>query len=98
MPVKPIAEASREERLERALLAIEAIAIHLMDKDGLVMTRAFDRIYQLAHVARGRCCCPLHRQDRSWAELLTKVEAEGKRHKDYDVEEELQRPLMEAKP
>lgn len=47
---KPIHEASREELLERALIAIESLAAQNCE-DSVMGT-----IYSIAHAASGRCC------------------------------------------
>lgn len=73
--MKPIAECSREELLERAILAIESL-VHNCESD------LEDKIYTIAHVAHGRCSNP----HKDWLKAIEECEAHGKRLLIYDVE------------
>lgn len=79
--LKPITECSREERLERALLAIECFAMH-HDEDS-----EWGKVYMIAHSAVGRCGNP----HTDWLPLIEECEKAGVEHKFYDAEKILTR-------
>lgn len=78
MTLKSIKECSREERLERALLAIEIFAMNNQTGNN----GDWDKVYMIAHTASGRCC-----SQPGWIEMIEECEVSGKELKLYDVEE-----------
>jgi hypothetical protein len=84
--LKPILECSREERLERALLAIEAFGLMADDADpapASIMTK----IYCIAHSATGRCRNP----HEDWVKMIEECEKAGVEGNIYDAEKILNR-------
>jgi hypothetical protein len=82
--MKPITECSREERLERALMAIECLTylFDSHDKDGKQL--AHD-VYCIAHAAPGRCGNP----HEDWVKKIEEIEETGKSFNIYKVENHL---------
>ena len=66
--MKSIHEASREERLERALLAIEGLTFLQNEEDPFAC-----QVYRIAHAASGRCGAADH-HDATWLEEIESVE------------------------
>lgn len=55
--MKPIQKCSWEERLERALLVIEGLAMHDVDLMEIAYLRkVMEQIYMVAHAGSGKCC------------------------------------------
>lgn len=67
--MKPITECSREERLERALLVIEAMFCGDEEDERSL------KVYMIAHAATGRCCRGGDLED--WLQLIEKSEKEA---------------------
>ena len=91
----PITECSREERMERALMAIEAMTCqfdHGQPEDFKTVTpeemaRFVARVFEISHAAPGRCGNPHH----DWLALIEEVEADGRKRKLYDPEKDMRR-------
>ena len=75
--MESIKTCSREQRLERALLAIEAFGA--MDDQS---SAAFDRIYQIAHSSLGHC----GNKHLDWLADIEECEKIGADSKIYNVE------------
>lgn len=73
--IKPISECSREDRLERALLAIECLS-------SLEENEKMGEIYMIAHVATNFC----GNSHESWLKKIEEVEDFGRKNKLYDPE------------
>lgn len=74
----PILDAPADERMKRALLAIEALAGESPDAGSLM-----GRIYMIAHAAVGKCKAP----HANWLLLIEECEHHGKKANIYDVDE-----------
>jgi hypothetical protein len=83
--MKPIKECSREELLERALLAIEALTFTFDESNAEQFSQD---IYMIAHAASSRCCTPA-----GWLEKIEEIEKTGKSEGVYDVEKILAKTL-----
>jgi hypothetical protein len=91
--MKPINECSREERLERALMAIEALTYQFGEgtlddfKDATPeqISQFCSDVYMISHTAPGRCGNP----HESWLKKIEEIEAFGKSAKIYDAEKQL---------
>lgn len=93
--MKPIREVGREERLERALLAIEGLCLqhdHYGDKDAEdnYILNDWGKMYSIAHAATGRCCTHINS-----LEMIERLEKDLKDAKIYDIEEVLRKPIRE---
>lgn len=75
--LQSIFECSREERLERALMAIQTFG--LISDDSLL---AFTKIYCIAHAALGSCTNPHF----DWLSIIEECEKHGKENNLYDAE------------
>lgn len=82
--MQKIKNSSQIERLERALLAIEGMALLELDfEDNPFLTKA----YEIAHSALGYCSA----NHNSWLEIIEEVEVSLKELKVYDVEKILKK-------
>ncbi len=93
--MQPITQCSREERMERALMAIEAMTTQFgegVPEDFTTVTpeemsRFVSAVFKISHAAPGRCGNPHH----DWLAKIEEVEADGKKRKLYDPEEGMRR-------
>lgn len=84
--LKPILECSREERLERALLAIEAFGLMADDTDP-TPANIMSKIYCIAHAATGKC----RNKHEDWLKMIEECEKAGVEGKIYNAEKILNR-------
>ncbi len=84
--MKPISECDREERLQRALLACEALS-YMFDEGGITAEKFSSDVYCISHVAIGNCNNP----HEDWLKKIEEVEAVAKKYNLYDVEKELKK-------
>lgn len=85
--MKPITECSREERLERALLAIECLTWFFDESKCMTAEELSRKVYYIAHTAPGKCGNP----HVDWLQTIEEIEKAGKEANIYDVEKTLQR-------
>ena len=81
--VNSIHECGRLERLERALLVIEGLTYLQSEEDPFV-----SQIYCITHAALGFCGAKDH-HDKTWLDIIPKLEQELKERKIIDVEKVL---------
>jgi hypothetical protein len=82
--VLSIKECSREERLERALLAIEGLT-YCFDEGGITAEDFSAKTYMIAHVAPNKCGNP----HEDWLLLIEEIEKSCKELNIYNVEKTL---------
>lgn len=81
--MKSILECSTEERMKRALLAIESLASCFMDACHNEKTdkyKQFSDLYMIAHAATSKC------RHNDWLEKIEECEKHAKEARLYDVE------------
>jgi hypothetical protein len=79
--LKPIRECNREERLERALLALECAS--MIFDEGFIDSKQFSHdVYIISHAATGRCNNP----HENWMKKIEEIEEHGRKHNLYNVE------------
>lgn len=84
-PLKPIRECDREQRLERALLLIDAlVSLQCPPPE----EKLLNTIYEIAHAAHGRCC----ETAEGWLKTIDELEVEFKKNNVMDMTESLARP------
>jgi len=84
--MKAICECTREERLERALMAIEALT-YMFDEGGIDAKQFSSDAYMIAHSSPGRCGNP----HEDWLKKIEQIEASAKSMNLYDPEKVLAR-------
>lgn len=82
--VSPIAECGYEERLQRALLACEALS-YMYDEGGITAEKFSTDVYCISHVALCTCGNP----HENWLKKIEEVEAAATQFNLYDVKKEL---------
>lgn len=97
--LQPITECGREERMERALMALEAMSTRFgeVPDDFRTVTpeemcRFVAAVYRISHTAPGRCGNP----HPDWLAEVEEIEAESKKSRLYDPEESMGRAKARA--
>jgi hypothetical protein len=83
--MKLITECNREERLERALMALECLS-YMFDEGGIDAKEFSHGVYCISHVAPGRCGNP----HEDWLKKIEEVEKAGKKFGIYNPEKAMQ--------